>query len=839
MKYYASGGGITYNAVGCSVTTAHVVVTCSSTVGVGRGLTFVITVGLQSSAAFTTTYAYAAPVITAIFAQLLQTLGGDAIVVSGSNFGPTGTTVVMAYGAYSATSCQVTTNQILISCVAAPGVGAGYTATVTVASVASLSSTARLSYLPPVLTDAVGTGAVGADTAGGDPVTLAGSQLGPVGTTPVVTYGPVASSGKYTAVACTVSVASVQIQCTTAPGTGAGYAWVVTIGGQSSFAAAYNGTRMSYHAPIIALVSGVGAIWADTAGSQPVSIEGRYFGATTDNSLGPVTYGKNGTEFTASACSLVTPHILISCLSAPGAGDNLVWRVVVGGLTSVLPTTSYGHPVVTGFAGTVTGASTDGGNIVLVLGHNFGPPPGTVGNVTYLTSVMYGPTGAEHTARACMVVTQHEISCVLAAGIGSGLVWIVAVAGLSSAASSASTAYAAPTLNFLSPWHAPTNGGSVVTISGQNLGVSDATVITTVTMNGLPAMVLARGGGGSSLQTIQFSTLVGFGNATIAVSLVAPGVTISIPAYLTFSYDPPAITTLSKQQNSQSAALVNIVVYGSSFCADTGCGSLWIQNADIPNGPFVQIASSNLTWSHSMISAVTNILSGTVKVVVGGISSGTSGYKEFSPLLLPQANQIFFRSALYPTVGGSSITVLGYYFGNGGISSVNVTVGGSPCHVTVAPYQYQPGVPPVQAVACVLPAGQGAADPVVLTRAGLSSFSNSNPFISYTSPQVTGACTWSGSVPCTCSTTGTSVTAYAFTTGSNITLCGSNFGQPGPGSGVSVSGVAHISATEISPRTPSAMFVAIGPGDGMNYGLVVTAGGQVCCCWALLQSDGP
>lgn len=115
---------------------------------------------------------------------------------------------------------QVTQSYLNLSCIAAPGVGFGYSITVTIAYVASVASVAYLSYLPPTLMDAVGNGAVGADTAGGDPMTLIGSNLGPVGTSPVVQYGR--NGIRYVATGCTVTVASVQIQCTAAAGTGAG-----------------------------------------------------------------------------------------------------------------------------------------------------------------------------------------------------------------------------------------------------------------------------------------------------------------------------------------------------------------------------------------------------------------------------------------------------------------------------------------------------------------------------------------------------------------------------------------------------------------------------------------
>lgn len=93
--------------------------------------------------------------------------------------------------------------------------------------------------------------------------------------------------------------------------------------------------------------------------------------------------------------------------------------------------------------------------------------------------------------------------------------------------------------------------------------------------------------------------------------------------------------------------------------------------------------------------------------------------------------------------------------------------------------------------------------------------------------QVTGACVFVGAVPCVCTTSSVVVTALVPTMGSNMTLCGINFGQPGPGSGVSVSGAARIAAREILPRTATSIFLSIGRGDGTNYALVVTAGGQV------------
>lgn len=123
---YSASGGAVYNAVGCAVTAEHLVVSCTSAVGVGRNLAFTvraakplvgchfvltggtqINVGGQTSTQFVTAYSYAPPSVTGLVAPLLTTLGGDTIVVSGTNFGPTGTPATVTYGSYTATSCQV------------------------------------------------------------------------------------------------------------------------------------------------------------------------------------------------------------------------------------------------------------------------------------------------------------------------------------------------------------------------------------------------------------------------------------------------------------------------------------------------------------------------------------------------------------------------------------------------------------------------------------------------------------------------------------------------------------------------------------------------------------
>jgi hypothetical protein len=111
------------------------------------------------------------------------------------------------------------------------------------------------SYAPPVVLRVWGPGASGASTEGGQVVLVGGASFGPVALNGVtrVTYGPDGTG--YTA-QCTVAVDDVQLSCVTAPGVGAGHAWVVVVGQQSAPVFAANS---SYGAPVVAyLVSTVG-----------------------------------------------------------------------------------------------------------------------------------------------------------------------------------------------------------------------------------------------------------------------------------------------------------------------------------------------------------------------------------------------------------------------------------------------------------------------------------------------------------------------------------------------------------------------------------------------------
>ena len=178
--------------------------------------------------------------------------------------------------------------QTAIRCTSAAGVGAGLYARVTVAGLTSPVFAAGLAYEAPTVTTVGGAGADLCPTEGGVTVSLVGSQFGPLtpldssgrplpgnALQPLAWYGP-NGTHRYAALSCLVRVADTQIDCLTAPGTGTGHLWTLSVGGQASPVMASRPT--SYHPPIVSIEDGPGAANAQTYGGEAVVIEGREWG---------------------------------------------------------------------------------------------------------------------------------------------------------------------------------------------------------------------------------------------------------------------------------------------------------------------------------------------------------------------------------------------------------------------------------------------------------------------------------------------------------------------------------------------------------------------------------
>ena len=104
----------------------------------------------------------------------------------------------------------------------------------------------------------------------------------------------------------------------------------------------------------------------------------------------------DGITRTATVCSRdPVGHAWITCNAPQGVGRLHSWTVTVGGQTSTpsSATTSYAVPTLISVSGPgASNANTDGGQLVLITGLDFGPSSSSVNGLNdMLISVVYGP----------------------------------------------------------------------------------------------------------------------------------------------------------------------------------------------------------------------------------------------------------------------------------------------------------------------------------------------------------------------------------------------------------------------------------------------------------------
>merc|ERR1711871_362791 len=307
---------------------------------------------------------------------------------------------------------------------------------------------------------------------------------------------------------CRVTTAHTRIRCLS--GTGKGHYFVVRVDGQTSNPFFGNN---SYAPPVIETYSGPGVNNAATRGGEVVILNGREFGSKAWNKLDWVKYGRvnSDVQFEAKKCSVAVNYIKIKCETAPGAGKDLQWRVSIDGQESVLHTTNYGAPYLKEILGITTMhpnqqeeqvdnvfAHTDGGDIITIVGKNFGPPDL---QRSIFVGVKYGPTGSEYDCVEAIVVSHTRITCTMTPGIGDKLHWKVFIHDQNSSVSTFWTAYKPPTITSIQreipetddikfPYNVAdgpsanvvaTRGGDTVRIWGTDFGilaaVSDVSIV--------------------------------------------------------------------------------------------------------------------------------------------------------------------------------------------------------------------------------------------------------------------------------------------------------------------------------------------------------------------------
>eukprot|EP00808_Paulinella_micropora_P022933 g26443.t1 len=460
-------------------------VACTTRTGVGANHSWILWVNAQASPVSLVNSSYAAPYISYVEQSELLTQGGSIVTLFGTNFGPPGpggtdtawsdlgAVATGRYGTYAASSCVVTATGTA-QCTTVAGSGSSLCWRLTVAGQASnlLSSptTYCSSYGPPVITS-LGTSAP-MPTRGGSLITVIGYNFAFAGDPVAVTYG--ITGVERTAANCNITVSHTQALCFSVPGHGRMQKFYLTSGGKTS--RALSTVQLSYAAPTITNITGLPAgERLNTAGGETITLIGDNFGEV--GSGAPLTVqhmydapASAADYFFPASCAVSIAHTQLTCTTPPGLGVNLMWAVnldfIVGYSYPLF--TSYKPPIVTGVTAPAAGTLTTTGNErFFVTGTNFGP----VWNRTYYLPQPKAAYG-NYKGSDCNVTIAHtQMACWSVQGVGAQHKLQVTVADQVSALSSFTLSYTLPTVTSLSPVYVPVEGGTAVTLNGNNFGL--------------------------------------------------------------------------------------------------------------------------------------------------------------------------------------------------------------------------------------------------------------------------------------------------------------------------------------------------------------------------------
>ncbi|GMI07720.1 hypothetical protein TrVE_jg4996 [Triparma verrucosa] len=414
---------------------------------------------------------------------------------------------------YQCKNAKVTVAGTKVECISAEGVGNKFYWSIKVGSRDPKSDFSKLtdqtsqysnpyyyedsSYLPPELISAhADLLPNGAATKSGM-ISLEGENLGIDGGELTLSFGNAYHSSLpledwYTTTDCVMHVPHKKVNCSSVPGVGTNLLFEAEIAGLGSNRIT---SEVSYVKPIIIApagldnaVNGQGAVDAKTKGGQEIHIFGENFGPAGDPFPAEMKYGgDDGLKYTATGCYVSNSYNKITCTSSSGTGFDHSAHIFVGGQQSneydaqiayARPSVHYFKPLWESVVGkTAEGASTPGGEWIVVHGENFG----TVSD-NAIDSITYGPNGVEFhpclnnkqhpDSCECRLMVDHEqIRCNTTEGSGKMHRWIIKIDGQNSTVST--TSYDRPTIESitgLGATDASCDGGQAITITGKNFG---------------------------------------------------------------------------------------------------------------------------------------------------------------------------------------------------------------------------------------------------------------------------------------------------------------------------------------------------------------------------------
>jgi hypothetical protein len=577
------------------------------------------------------------------------TTGGQAVLLTGSNFGPD-TAVYFGSGPTTAQATDVVVGAAGKTLTAVTPAHAAGPVNVTVADVGGVSTlTNGYTYItaPIEVTSVVPD--VG-PTAGGTAVVITGQGF--TGTTGAagVTFG-----GNN---ATTYKVVSDTTIDATSPAGAAGTVNVIVTNTSlhesppsldSSFPVVQD--EFTYEAaPTIATTNGLVPNTGPTAGGTDVTITGTNFGPDST-----VAFGANaGTSVDVVSSTTITVTSPASTLSGNGGGPVSV-KVTDAGGTSNGQTFTYIPPPVINTNGIVPDfGPTAGGTNVTITGSNF--------VTTGVTSVTFA--GAQ--ATNVVVVNSTTITATSPAGL-AGPANVVVTDAYGSSGPQTFT-YLAPPLvgvNGLDPAYGPTTGGTLVVVSGSNLEGASSVIFNATTCTasgatgGTPATI--ESGGTASAFTISTpaSPLPGNGAGPVTVCVTAAGGTALSAQDFTYESVPPVINPngLNPTQGPVGGG-TKVTITGSGFGPGDPNTTVTFGGAE---GAMVDVVSTTeitvVTPPSPLPGGPAGSVPGPVPVVVADSGGSATAAQQFTYVVVPVVTGISPTSG--PEAGGEMVYIMG------------------------------------------------------------------------------------------------------------------------------------------------------------------------------------
>ena len=267
--------------------------------------------------------------------------------------------------------------------------------------------------------------------------------------------------------------------------------------------------------------------------------------------------------------------------------------------------------------------------------------------------------------------------------------------------------YAPPSIASVSPNHCPTAGGAVVTLTGTSFGFQNKSSIAV--LPGSSTCVI------TSLNHTYATCMMPAGQGSVYLSMTVDGVANVSP--FPFTYDPPVVLSLYPQQPN-CAGGSNLTVVGQNF-GSSGSVAVWLT---IGATLIKSACTPQYAYNDTVIVCGVPVGQGVNQSVY--VTSGQSVSLQAAPLsYLPPVVQTISPLS-YDTAGAAMMSIIGTSFGTQG----SVTVGGISCPLTGVGYSNT-------MIVCVLPAGQGVNQSVVVTSS--AQLSSPSGLFSYSPPNVT------------------------------------------------------------------------------------------------------